>query len=74
MDGRLAAFVALSAILIVTPGPDTALIIRNTLAAGPRAATLSAVGVATGTLVWVAAAAFGVGAIHPCGSSRTVMS
>ncbi len=61
MDGRLAAFVAVSALLIVTPGPDTALIIRNALGAGPRAATLAAVGVATGTLAWVAAAAFGVG-------------
>jgi threonine/homoserine/homoserine lactone efflux protein len=57
----LAAWVALSALLIVTPGPDTALIIRNALAAGPRASTMSSLGVAAGTLVWVTASAVGVG-------------
>jgi threonine/homoserine/homoserine lactone efflux protein len=57
----LVAWVALSALLIVTPGPDTALIIRNALAAGPRASTMSALGVAAGTLVWVTASAVGIG-------------
>src|SRR5260370_39994530 len=61
VDGRLAAWVALSALLIATPGPDTALIIRNALAAGPRASPMSALGVAAGILVWVAASAVGVG-------------
>lgn len=60
-DGRLAAFVILSALLIVTPGPDTALIVRNALAGGPRASTFSAVGVAIGILAWALAATFGVG-------------
>jgi threonine/homoserine/homoserine lactone efflux protein len=63
LDGRLAAWVALSALLIATPGPDTALIIRNALAAGPRASTMSALGVAVGTLVWVTASAVGVGVL-----------
>jgi len=48
LDGRLIAWVALSALLIATPGPDTALIIRNALTAGPRASTMSALGVAVG--------------------------
>ncbi len=61
VDARLIAWVALSALLIATPGPDTALIIRNALSAGPRASTMSALGVAVGTLVWVAASAVGVG-------------
>ena len=61
LDARLIAWVALSALLIATPGPDTALIIRNALAAGPRASTMSALGVAVGTLVWVTASAVGVG-------------
>jgi threonine/homoserine/homoserine lactone efflux protein len=61
LDARLIAWVVLSALLIATPGPDTALIIRNALAAGPRASTMSALGVAVGTLVWVAASAVGVG-------------
>jgi threonine/homoserine/homoserine lactone efflux protein len=59
----LVAWVALSALLIATPGPDTALIIRNALAAGPRASTMSALGVAIGTLVWVTASAVGVGVL-----------
>jgi threonine/homoserine/homoserine lactone efflux protein len=63
LDGRLVAWVALSALLIATPGPDTALIIRNSLAAGPRASTMSALGVAVGTLVWVTASAVGVGVL-----------
>jgi threonine/homoserine/homoserine lactone efflux protein len=63
LDGRLVAWVALSALLIATPGPDTALIIRNALAAGPRASTMSALGVAVGTLVWVTASAVGVGVL-----------
>src|SRR5258708_22222710 len=63
LDGRLAAFVLLSALLIVTPGPDTALIIRNALAAGPRASSYSAIGVAIGILAWATAATFGVGVL-----------
>jgi len=63
LDGRFAAFVLLSALLIITPGPDTALIIRNALAGGPRASTFSAVGVSVGTLAWVLAATFGVGVL-----------
>jgi threonine/homoserine/homoserine lactone efflux protein len=63
LDARFAAFVLLSALLIVTPGPDTALIIRNALAAGPRASTFSAVGVAIGILFWATAATLGVGVL-----------
>jgi len=63
LDGRLAAFILLSALLIVTPGPDTALIIRNALAGGPRASTFSAVGVAVGILAWAGAATIGVGVL-----------
>ena len=63
LDARLAAFVLLSALLIVTPGPDTALIIRNALAGGPRISTFSAMGVSVGTLAWVLAATLGVGVL-----------
>jgi len=63
LDGRLLAWVALSALLIATPGPDPALIIRNALASGPRASTMSAIGVAVGILAWAAAATFGVGVL-----------
>jgi threonine/homoserine/homoserine lactone efflux protein len=63
LDGRLLAWIALSALLIATPGPDTALIIRNALASGPRASTMSALGVGAGILAWAAAATFGVGVL-----------
>lgn len=63
LDARLAAFVMLSTLLIVTPGPDTALIVRNALASGPRASTFSALGVAVGILAWATAATVGVGVL-----------
>ncbi|TMB96521.1 MAG: LysE family translocator [Chloroflexi bacterium] len=62
-DGRFLAWVALSALIIATPGPDTALIIRNALAGGPRASTLSALGVAVGILIWAGAVTLGVGVL-----------
>lgn len=62
-DGRFLAWVALSALIIATPGPDTALIIRNALAGGPRASTISALGVAVGILAWAGAATLGVGVL-----------
>ncbi|OLC26626.1 MAG: hypothetical protein AUG06_06720 [Actinobacteria bacterium 13_1_20CM_2_65_11] len=63
LDARLFAWVALSALIIATPGPDTALIIRNALAGGPRASTMSALGVAVGILAWASAATLGVGVL-----------
>src|SRR5260370_14501960 len=69
LDGRLVAWVALSALLIATPGPATALIIRNALGDGARASTMSALGVADGTLVWVTASAVGIGVLLERSSS-----
>jgi threonine/homoserine/homoserine lactone efflux protein len=60
LDARFAAWIAVAIILIVTPGPDTALIIRQALRAGARAASLSAVGVSAGSLVWATASMLGV--------------
>ncbi len=59
----LAAFVAVSAVVICTPGPDTALTIRNTLAGGRRGGVATAVGVSLGQAVWTLAASAGVVAI-----------
>jgi threonine/homoserine/homoserine lactone efflux protein len=50
-------------LVIVTPGQDTALTIRNTLAAGRRAGSSTALGVSTGQAVWALAAAAGVAAL-----------
>jgi threonine/homoserine/homoserine lactone efflux protein len=62
-DGRFAAWIAVALVLIVTPGPDTALIIRNTLRGGARSASLSAVGVGVGSAAWAAASVIGVAAL-----------
>jgi threonine/homoserine/homoserine lactone efflux protein len=59
----VAAFLAVSAIMIVTPGPDTALTIRNTLMGGRRAGVFSAVGVSAGQALWTIATATGIAAL-----------
>jgi threonine/homoserine/homoserine lactone efflux protein len=49
--------------VIVTPGQDTALTIRNSLLGGRRAGVLTAVGVSAGQAVWTLAASAGVAAL-----------
>ena len=56
----LAAFVALSAVMICTPGQDTALTVRNTLSGGRRSGIATAAGVALGLTTWTVAASAGV--------------
>ena len=56
-------FVGIAAIVIVTPGPDTALTIRNTLFGGRTAGFRSALGVATGQAVWTLATSLGIAAL-----------
>jgi threonine/homoserine/homoserine lactone efflux protein len=59
----LLSFLGVSALVIVTPGQDTALTIRNTLRGGRRDGVLTAVGVATGQLVWAVATSVGLAAV-----------
>jgi threonine/homoserine/homoserine lactone efflux protein len=54
------AFLAISVVVIVTPGQDTALTIRNTLAGGRTSGIMTALGVAAGQAVWALATAVGV--------------
>jgi threonine/homoserine/homoserine lactone efflux protein len=63
MLSHLLAFVGVAAIVIVTPGQDTALTIRNTLLGGRRAGLSTAAGVATGQSVWALATSVGVAAL-----------
>ncbi|HEU0336266.1 MAG TPA: LysE family translocator [Gaiellaceae bacterium] len=63
MAAELLAFVAVSVVVIVTPGQDTALTIRNSLAGGRRGGVFTALGVATGQLAWTTAASLGVAAV-----------
>lgn len=62
MDSLL-AFVAVSVVVICTPGQDTALTIRNTLAGGRRSGVATAAGVSLGQAVWTVAASAGVVAL-----------
>jgi threonine/homoserine/homoserine lactone efflux protein len=61
--GELAAFLAVSAVVIVTPGPDTALTIRNSLLGGRRGGLSTALGVATGQATWALATSAGIAAL-----------
>ena len=60
---NLAAFVAVAAVVIVTPGPDTALTIRNTLSGCRRGGLFTAVGVALGQTTWAVATSAGLAAL-----------
>jgi threonine/homoserine/homoserine lactone efflux protein len=59
----LAAFVAAAVLLSITPGLDTAMILRTAAAEGPRRAVLATLGVAMGCLCWGVATALGLGAL-----------
>jgi threonine/homoserine/homoserine lactone efflux protein len=59
----LAAYVVAAGLLTLTPGLDTALILRTAAVEGPRRAGLAALGIITGCLVWGAAVALGLGAL-----------
>lgn len=58
-----AAFLGISALVIVTPGQDTVLTIRNTLLGGRVGGTFTALGVALGQLTWTMAASAGITAL-----------
>jgi len=60
---ELAAFLGVSALVIVTPGQDTALTIRNTLVGGRRGGVFTAAGVSTGQAVWTVATSAGLAAL-----------
>jgi threonine/homoserine/homoserine lactone efflux protein len=59
----LAAFFAISALVIVTPGQDTALTIRNSLLGGRRAGVATSIGVSAGQAVWALATSVGIAAL-----------
>ena len=60
---ELAAFIGVAAVVIVLPGQDTALTIRNTLLGGRIAGVRTAVGVSVGQATWTIATAVGVGTV-----------
>ena len=54
------AFLGVCALVICTPGPDTALTVRNSVVGGRRGGVLTAAGIAAGQLVWTLAASVGI--------------
>jgi threonine/homoserine/homoserine lactone efflux protein len=63
IDTALLAFVGVSLLLSVTPGPDMALVTRNALAHGRRGVLLTTSGIALALVLWVTATAVGLSAL-----------
>ena len=57
------AFLGISALVIATPGPDTAITIRNTLLGGRAGGLATAMGIATGQAIWALATSAGIVAL-----------
>jgi RhtB (resistance to homoserine/threonine) family protein len=66
---QLLPFLAVVAMITVTPGPDIALVLRNSLRGGSRDGVLTALGCSTGLLVWGSASALGLATIVSASSS-----
>jgi threonine/homoserine/homoserine lactone efflux protein len=60
VGGQLLAFLGVSLVVIVVPGPDTALTVRNALTGGRHAGVATAAGVAAGQAVWTVATSVGI--------------
>ncbi len=68
------AFAVVAAVIVVVPGPDMALVLRNGAAQGRHAAIATALGINAGLLVWAIAAALGVAAVlHASGTAFTLL-
>jgi threonine/homoserine/homoserine lactone efflux protein len=63
MTAHWLAFMGVSLLLAITPGPDMALVTRNALVHGRRGVVMTNIGLSCGLAVWTAATAFGVAAL-----------
>jgi len=61
MFGQLLVLVTLTSLVMVTPGPDMMLVLRNTFLGGRRAGLQSSAGVLTGNLVHITYCLLGIG-------------
>lgn len=59
----LMAFSVAAGLLTLTPGLDTALVLRTALVEGPRPALMAGLGICAGCLAWGIAASVGLGAL-----------
>jgi threonine/homoserine/homoserine lactone efflux protein len=63
LEQSLIAFTLAAALLTITPGLDTALVLRTAAAEGPRRALAAALGICLGCLAWGAVVAVGLGVL-----------
>jgi len=63
LETALIAFVAAATLLTITPGLDTAMVLRTAAVEGPRTAALAGFGIICGCLAWGAAVALGLGVL-----------
>jgi threonine/homoserine/homoserine lactone efflux protein len=63
IEQALLSFTLAAGLLTITPGLDTALILRTAAVEGGKQALLAGVGICSGCLLWGAAASFGLSAL-----------
>ena len=63
MTTALLGFAAASVLIVLLPGPDTLVVVRNLVRGGRRRAVATAAGVLSGVVIWVAAASLGLSAV-----------
>lgn len=63
MITALLGFAAASAVVVLLPGPDTLVVVRNLVRGGRRRALATVAGVLTGLAAWVVAASLGLSAV-----------
>ena len=63
MGIAFAPYFLISILLILIPGPDTAIVTKHALLAGKRGGVFAACGVAIGLAIWTVAAAIGIAAV-----------
>ena len=63
MTTALLGFAAASTLLILAPGPDSLLVVRNTVRGGRTAGWVTACGTLSGLTIWALAAALGLSAL-----------
>lgn len=59
----LLAFIVAATVLTITPGVDTAMVLRSATVDGRRPAAFAALGILVGCLIWGGAVALGMGAL-----------
>lgn len=62
-EPSLAAYVTITALLVITPGASTAVVVRNVLDRGRSAGRAAASGIATANTAWAIAAGVGITAV-----------